>query len=390
MLITGATGLLGAYVVRDLLLDGRRLTVVARGSRRHSAAERIEEIVRHWEATLGKPLPRPVVLEGDLSRPCCGLDAESLDWVAANCDEVLNNAASLTFRGGDRDAEPWRTNVGGTREVLELARAAGIGHLHHVSTAYVCGLRTGTVREDDLDVGQAFGNDYERSKVEAEGMVRAAARSAGGFLDSVTIYRPSIIVGDSSTGWTSTYHGLFAALRLGHTLLTRVVKGTTSGPALLRLIGVSDGDTKNFVPVDWVSAAIAHAVQMPAARGRTYHLTHPEPLSMDTIGRLIQEAVETYSQDASPDDPDLCDEGWFAEMLSTQLDIYRSYLRNDPIFDRTGTEALSTHLPCPPLDMATLMKMAKFAIDHDFGRQSPYLAAPARPAAQRPPDLARS
>jgi hypothetical protein len=153
---------------------------------------------------------------------------------------------------------------------------------------------------------------------------------------------------------------------------------------------VADGDTKNFVPVDWVSAVIAHAVQMPAARGRTYHLTHPEPLSMDTIGRLIQEAVETYSQDASPDDPDLCDEDWFAEMLKSQLDIYRSYLRNDPTFDRTGTEAIASHLPCQPLDMANLMRMAKFAIDHDFGRKSPYLAAPARPAAHRPPDLARS
>lgn len=390
MLITGATGLLGAYVLRDLLLDGRGLAVIARGSRRQTAADRIEEIVAHWETTLGKPLPRPVVLDGDLTRPRCGLDANAIEWVAANCDEVLNNAASLTFRGGDRAAEPWRTNVGGTREVLALARAAGIGHLHHVSTAYVCGLRTGTVHEDDLEVGQGFGNDYERSKVEAEEMVRAATRSAGGFLDSVTVYRPSIIVGDSSTGWTSTYHGLFAALRLGHTLLTRVVKGTTSGPALLRLIGVADGDTKNFVPVDWVSAVIAHAVQMPAARGRTYHLTHPEPLSMDAIGRLIQEAVETYSQSASPDDPDLCDEGWFAEMLSTQLDIYRSYLRNDPTFDRTATEAITAHLPCPALDMANLMKMARFAIEHDFGRKSPYLAAPARSAAQRSPDLARS
>ncbi len=391
LLLTGATGLLGSYLIRDLLLDGRNLAVLVRSSRKQSAAARVEAIVVHWEETLGKRLPRPVVLDGDLTQPLCGLDADARRWVASHCDELLHNAASLTFRGSDRDAEPWRTNVTGTKQVLELARETGLRHFHYVSTAYVCGLRTGLVMEDEIDVGQQFGNDYERTKVEAETLIHAATRAAGGFLDTATIYRPSIIVGDSCTGWTSTYHGLFAGLRLGHTLLTRVVKGTTSGPALLGLIGVALHDTKNFVPVDWVSAVIAHAVQTPSARGTTYHLTHPEPLSMDTVGRLIQEAVECYSQDASPDDPDLCDEQWFADTLGTQLDIYKSYLRNDPVFDRSHTAAIASHLPCPPLDMPTLMKMAIFAIDHDFGRKSPLkTAANPSPAASTRPSVARS
>jgi thioester reductase-like protein len=283
---------------------------------------------------------------------------------------VLHNAASLTFRGEDRAAEPWRTNVGGTAGVLELARATGLRHFHHVSTAYVCGLREGVIREDELDVGQAFGNDYERSKVEAEKLVRSA-----GFLDTVTVHRPSIIVGDSTTGWTSTYHGFFAGLHLGHTLLTRVAMGSTSSPALLRLLDISPTDTKNFVPVDWVAAVIAGVVQTPAARGATYHLTHPEPLRMDMVWRLIQEAVETHSKAASPDDPDLCDEEWFADNLRSQLEIYRSYLRNDPTFDRSHTAAATAQIPCPALDEPALMRMAKFAIDSDFGRRPPPLTA---------------
>ena len=385
LLVTGATGLLGSYLVRDLLLDGRSLAVVVRRSRKQSAAARVEEIVVHWEEMLGKTLPRPTVLEGDLTRPLCGLDADARRWVGEHCDELLNNAASLTFRGPDRDAEPWRTNVTGTTQVLALARETGLRHFHHVSTAYVCGLRSGVVQEDELDVGQTFGNDYERTKVEGEKLVHAAAASAGGFLETVTVYRPSIIVGDSTTGWTSTYHGLFAGLRLGHTLLTRVTKGTTSAPALFGLLGVAAPDTKNFVPVDWVSSVIAHAVQTPSARGVTYHLTHPEPISMGTVGRLTQQAVEAYSQDASPDDPDLCDEDWFADTLRTQLDIYKSYLRTDPTFARSHTAAIAGHLPCPPLDMPRLMKMAKFAIDHEFGRKSPWLKA-----VQTSPVLARS
>lgn len=364
LLLTGPTGLLGSYLVRDLLLDGRPLAVLARGDRKRSAAERIEAIVRHWERVLGRPVARPTVLDGDLTRARCGLEEAALEWLGAHCGEVLHNAASLTFRGSDRASEPWRTNVGGTRHVLEVCREAGIRHFHHVSTAYVCGLREGTVGEDDLDVGQAFGNDYERSKLEAERLVRGADH-----LESATVFRPSIIVGDSRTGFTSTYHGLFAVLRLGHTLLTRVLIGSTSGPALLGLLGVDPRDGKNFVPVDWVAAVIAHVVQQPGGRGRTYHLTHPRPVAMDTIGRLVQEAVETYSRAAKADDPDLCDERWFAETMREQLDVYQSYLRNDPTFDRSNTMALAGHLPCPELDMPTLMRMARFAIEHDFGRR---------------------
>ena len=126
LFVTGATGLLGSYLVRDLALDGRPLAVLARSGRRQSAVDRVETIYRGWEEALGRPLPRPRVLEGDVSLPLCGLDEAAVRWLARNCDEVLHNAASLTFRGPDRDGDPWRTNVGGTAGVLELARATGL------------------------------------------------------------------------------------------------------------------------------------------------------------------------------------------------------------------------------------------------------------------------
>lgn len=377
LLITGATGLLGRYLVRDLLLEGQPLALVVRRGRRDSPEARVETMLAEWEAELGKRLPRPKVVEGDISRPVCGLSPDDVAWVARHCDSVLHNAASLSFRGGDRGTEPWLSNVTGTTHLLELVRAAEIDHLHHVSTAYVCGLRTGTVREGELDCGQEFGNDYERSKVEAETMVRAAAGPS-----TVTVYRPSIIVGDSRSGFTSTYHGLFAVLRLGHTLLTKVALGSTSGPAILSLLGIPPADRKNFVPVDWVSAVIAHCLQSPAARGRTFHVTHPEPVSSASIGRVVQEAVETYSRAASADDPDVCDEQWFADNLAAQLDVYRSYFRNDPTFDRSSTDAVAGGIPCPPLDHAALMRMARFAIEDDFGR-SPRKRRTAAPSPPR-------
>ncbi len=362
ILLTGSTGLLGSYLIRDLLEAGASLAVLARPSRRKTAQERIEAIIAGWEESTGRTLPRPRVIVGDLTQPACGLAAEDLRWVGDHCGQLVNNAASLTFRGLDREAEPWRTNVGGTAQVLALAEAAGIRHLHHVSTAYVSGLRTGTVAEAELDMGQAFGNDYERSKAEAERMVRGAT-----CLETATVYRPSIIVGDSQTGYTSTYHGYYAALRLGHTLLTRVSLGSTSGRALIALLGIDADARKNFVPVDWVSAVITRGICSPAARGRTLHVTHPEPLPMEFVASMIQEAVESYSEAAPPDSSDLCDEQWFADHLREQLDIYQRYFRSDPTFDRSNADTIAADLPCPALDRETLLRMSKYAIQHNFG-----------------------
>ena len=367
-LFSGSTGLLGSYLLRDLLLQDVPLAVIVRPTKKLSAEARVEALVADWETVVGRTLPRPVVFAGDLTKADCGLDAEAREWIRTHCDQLLNNAASLSFRNADREGEPWRTNVNGTRCLLDLARSVGIRHVHHVSTAYVCGLRYDRVLEDDLDVGQEFGNDYELSKVEAEQMVRQAD-----CFDTATIYRPSIIVGDSQTGYTSTYHGFFAALRIGHTLLTRVPVGATSGRALLKLLGIDPDASKNFVPVDWVAAVVARGVCSAEARGKTLHVTHPAPLPMSFVAEVVQEAVETYSIAASPDDPDRCDEAWFAENMRTQLDVYQRYFRNDPTFDRTHMLQIAGDIPCPALDEDSLMRMSKFAISHDFGKHPPSL-----------------
>jgi nucleoside-diphosphate-sugar epimerase len=101
-----------------------------------------------------------------------------LDWVAGHCHAVIHNAASLTFEPADRQSEPWLSNLEGTRQVLAVCRRAGIRQLHHVSTAYVAGLREGRILESELDEGQELGNDYERSKLEGEKLVRAAGRQS--------------------------------------------------------------------------------------------------------------------------------------------------------------------------------------------------------------------
>ncbi|RIK70082.1 MAG: hypothetical protein DCC67_20950, partial [Planctomycetota bacterium] len=73
-LLTGATGLVGSMLLRDLLSRGNRVAVLVRPSRKQSSAERIESIVRYWQRQQARPLPRPVCLVGDVAEPNVGLD----------------------------------------------------------------------------------------------------------------------------------------------------------------------------------------------------------------------------------------------------------------------------------------------------------------------------
>lgn len=359
--MTGATGLLGSYLLRDLVLNGESVAVLVRRSRRQSPRSRIESMVSQWEADAGRVLCRPRVFEGDITLPRCGLDDDAIGWIRLNCDTFLNNAASLTFAGESRDDEPWKSNVNGIKNLLDVADRAKVAHMHHVSTAYVCGLRSGVIREDELDQSQAFANDYEHSKAAGERLIQHARH-----LESATIYRPSIIVGDSSTGFTSTYHGFFAALRLAHTLVRCVPLGSTSSESLLEFLGIRPEWHKNFVPVDWVAHSIGTLLRRHEARGHTFHLTHPEPVPMKLVGSVIQEAVERFSETASASDPDSRNESWFATSFRSELDIYKKYFHDDPAFDCSNLISLNGPHDVPPIDRAALLRMSEYAIVNGF------------------------
>lgn len=370
-LLTGATGLLGSYLLRDALRAGRRMAVIARSSRGESAHARIETILARWEQADGRTLPRPVVLEGDLVAENLGLDETALRWVARHCGSVLHNAASLTFHGKDRDGEPWRSNVGGTRRLLELCRHVGIDRFHYISTAYVSGERSGRVLESELDEQQAFCNDYERSKLEAELMVRNADH-----LDSPTIYRPPVIIGDSQTGYTPTFHGFYVPLKAAHILVNQFVRGDHE-KLLLMALGLTGGECKNFVPVDWVSSVITYLHGRPEHHGRTYHITSERRVLVSDVAEVMKRAIRTYSEEPDMLEDRASDVEQFEQLFSEQLGLYGEYWRDDPVFDRTNTAKAAGHLVCPDVNQEMLMRLATFAIRSNFGRPRPRPIKPA-------------
>jgi len=363
-LLTGGPGLLGRYLLRDSLRTGHRMAVLVRPTETQSAQERVDALLAHWQEQTGQVLPQPVVLEGDLCRPDLNLKVSDLRWIANHCHTVIHSAASLAFFGSDRQREPWLTNVEGTRRVLDLCERYGIGQFHYVSTAYVCGLRDGFIRETELDVGQQMGNDYERSKLEAEKLVRSAPLP-----QPPTVYRPSIIVGDSRTGYTSAFHGFYAMVKLAHTLASQMTLRSITANMMFRASHLRSQLRKDYVPVDWVSAVITYLLGRPEHHGKTYHLTATQATPVALWSRAIQDAVERGSRLADPSDPTRRDAKWFLETFLKQSEVYRSYWRDDPQFDRTHTKAAAPYLPCPLVDYSMLLRMAQFAIGTNFGKR---------------------
>ena len=366
-LMTGATGLLGAYLLRDQLAAGRRMALLVRPSKLESARQRIESILARFEDDLERPLPRPVVWEGDLTQTAAGADSATQRWIARNCVRVLHNAASLSFYHDEKTGEPERSNVDGTRHTLELCRATGIREFHHVSTAYVCGLRTGKCFESELDLGQEFGNDYERSKVQAEQLIRTAD-----CLDVATFYRPSIIIGDSRTGYTSSYHGFYTPLKVAYTLVGETENLIIDSAPILSLLGFSGDDRKNFVPVDWVSAVMTFLLARPACLGKTYHLVPRRCVTVNTVTRVLEDALRRF-HGARESHKSKKQNDWNVtlDLFHEQMSVYRSYWRDDPEFDFRHTASAAPHLPCPMVHYAMLMRMAMFALESGFGWPRP-------------------
>lgn len=366
ILLTGATGLLGRYLLRDLSTRGAAMAVLVRGDRRQSAEARVDEILSGWDGALGRALPRPTILDGDLTAPGLGLDGDALRWVARHCRTVIHNGASLTFQGADRARDPWRTNLNGTGNVLDVCRGAGIRSFHHVSTAYVCGLRDDLVTEDEPPRPARFRNDYEASKAEAEALVRAAAAD---FPEGVTVYRPAVIVGDSATGYTSTYHGLYRYLQF-LALISRYAPRDADGRLVVPVrLDLSGDERRNLVPVDWVSAAIAEIVLRPEHHGRTYHLTPDPPVT----ARELEEALSAHFgytgvTFVGPDGLDGAEQNELETQFYEFVAQYELYWTSEPRFDSSHSRAAVSDRPCPAVDAAMVGRLIDFAVRDGWGR----------------------
>ncbi|MGH2919206.1 MAG: SDR family oxidoreductase, partial [Solirubrobacteraceae bacterium] len=283
VLLTGATGLVGIELLaRYLERTDRTVYALVRAKSARHADERMRETLESAFGTADRFAGRVRALAGDITRPGMGLDPAIAYDVGQAVTEIVHGAASVSF---DMDLETSReVNVEGTRELLEFAefcrRHGGLRRFTYISTAYVAGEHRGAFTEDDLDVGQRFRNAYEQSKFEAEQLV-------GGYRDRfpITVARPSIIVGDSVTGWTSSFNVLYWPTRALARGSYPVLPARRRSPV-------------DVVSVDYVADAVFALTRSPDAAGGTYHLTASEDAT--SIGELLAIACEQLECKAPP------------------------------------------------------------------------------------------
>jgi thioester reductase-like protein len=359
VLLTGATGFLGSYLLRDLIVADYPTAVLVRPSST-DAVTRIAERIAFWSDRLRRSLPQPYVLAGDLAAPGLGLSWADRAWLGARRPIVVHAAARVAFQRSDA-GEPWITNLDGTRRLLELCADLGMGEFHHVSTAFVCGERTDRVFEEAPEQRTQFHNDYEASKYEAETLVRSAPHLRA------TIYRPSVLVGDSRTGYTCSYQGLYRFLKLADRLAPPRSEGGSRRPLPLRL-PFTGAERRDLAPVDWVAQAIVRLVSRPECCGRTYHLTAAEPIAMEEIKQAAEEVLHLEGVSWAGRDG-LSSRSALEETFQEHLREYWPYLNGDPAFDRSNTQFALPDLPCPRLDRELLERLIRFGRADGWGRR---------------------
>ena len=331
VLLTGGTGLVGGLVLAQLMENEIPVAVLVRGNRRQTAAERCEFLMRRLEERFACYFVRPVILDGDLCQPGLGLSDADRRWIASNCSSVIHSAANLLFRPASEhlDNEPFRTNVEGTRHLLEVMTSAQITELHYVSTAYIAGLRDGVILEQETNVGQQFGNDYERSKILAEQMLRRSA-----VIQSLTVYRPSIVIDLNPTTSLRSDQTINSAFAMFQALSQRF--GLPERGEWTHRLGCNGDERKNIVTVDWVSTMIAQIYRRPALHGSTYQLTS----SNGTPASLLDDSFRAAVQSSGLKTPPRRSEAMalIDEHAAPFVAAFKSYFRDDPKFDRRNAK----------------------------------------------------
>ncbi|TDD22942.1 NAD-dependent epimerase/dehydratase family protein [Actinomadura sp. KC06] len=349
--MTGGAGFLGLHLVRERLVRGRHVTVLAHAG----GAPGRERIERFLDATgdIGR-LPAPLgelltVVPVDIAQPLLGLPRLEHRRLARIAGEVWHVAAAVELHG--RDEHVWRTNVLGTQNVLRLASLAPRETpFRHISTAFVAGTRQGHISEDDIPVngngsGDGFENTYERSKHEAENLVRDWAGRLG---RRALIFRPGVLVPPGPRSVPELPSHTLSTFYRGASRLPG--KG---GRTVLRL----GGDPRarlNLLPVDWAADAMACIASGDGTAGvSTVHVVHPVDVPIRTIAAALEDVcpVRIRITPAMPGEPTAVERIFYRRIAG-----FLPYLHHRRHFDDSALRKRTPGLSPPPLIDRTYLR----------------------------------
>jgi long-chain acyl-CoA synthetase len=390
ILLTGATGFLGRHILCSILPrlgEQGAVYCLIRAASPAEASCRLAEVLANGPAASLAPRvkARCRAIWGDVTHEGLVLDKGRDADVLANLDRVIHCAAEVKFNLPlDRARQ---VNVEGTRNVLRLAtaleQAGRLRRVDYIGTAFVAGDAHGLVFEEPLLGRLRFHNSYERSKWEAESVVRQYQQDL-----PLTIYRPSIVVGDSRTGYTTSFRMLYWPLKL-------LASGTVP------FAPVDEGGLLDVVPVDFVVEAFNALADCETSLGKCYHLA-AGPAGQSALGDLLATAAEFFAVSKPSVIPPQLAFGLLRPVLNAVLwgkrremlakaESYLPYFAYHASFDTSmATSELEPLGIRPPQVVDYFRNLLRYSLDSDWGRRPPAAgrvsAKPARPAvAPKPP-----
>lgn len=269
--LTGFPGFIAGRLVRRLATEGAGFVLLVQPA----FVERARRDAARLSAETGVAIEKFVIVEGDITLPQLGLAPDDLE-MAQRTTTMLFHLAAIYDLGVRRDLA-MRVNVEGTRRVNHFAQTIeNLRRYHYVSTCYVAGLRTGLILETELRHEAGFHNYYEETKYLAELEVEALKETL-----PITIYRPSIVCGDSQTGETAKYDGVYY-----------LINYLRRQPRLFSLVNIGNREVSlNVVPVDFIVEAIVALAQDERATGKTVQLADPAPLTTHELFDAVAHAL---------------------------------------------------------------------------------------------------
>jgi len=269
--LTGFPGFIAGRLVKRLATEGARFFLLVQPAFVERAREEVTRIASETNASPGNFR----LIEGDITQPDLGIAPLELERARAEMT-ILFHLAAIYDLAVERNSA-MRVNVEGTRNINRFALTLpALRHYHYVSTCYVAGLRTGVILETELEHSAGFRNFYEETKYLAELEVDALKTKL-----PVTIHRPSVVCGDSRTGETAKYDGIYY-----------LINYLRKQPSLLSLVNIGNRLVSlNLVPVDFVVEAMTALIKDERVIGATLALADPNPLTTHELFEAIARAL---------------------------------------------------------------------------------------------------
>jgi nucleoside-diphosphate-sugar epimerase len=380
--LTGGTGFLGSHIAIELLKRGYRVWLLARSGNHQPAEARVQKLL-DWHGLDPEGRRQLRIIVGDITRPGLGIEPGAVREVLQNTDEIIHCASNTSFSERKR-AEVEAVNRDGMSNILDFARASGADSFHHISTAFVAGKRTGSCLEEPVTTGEFF-NAYEETKCRGEQIAAAACREAG---LGLTIYRPSIVYGDSRTGRSLLFNAVYFPVRAALILKDLFEKdirerggkkaqemgvhieadGTTHLP--LRIETVPRGGI-NLVPVNFFTDAFL-ALMEEAPGGGIFHIVNGRTTRLED---LIEYGCRLFRMTGiragRPEEFRQVPRNPLESLYDHYIEAYGSYMRDTRAFDTAKSRSILERkgIACPEFNYDIFARCMTFAVAAGFGSQ---------------------